>query len=133
MTTMHCRYEGGLRCVAVHESSDAMLHTDAPLDNQGRGESFSPTDLVATALATCILTIMGIVAELEGLQLDPCSVTVHKTMTTTGVRRIALLEAWITLPSGLSEEQRRLLQRAGEGCPVKRSLEGSITMELHWN
>jgi len=125
MTTMHCRYEGGLRCVSVHESSDAVLHTDAPLDNQGRGESFSPTDLVATALATCILTIMGIVAEREGLALQPC--------TTTGVRRIALLEVWITLPPGLSEEQRRLLQRAGEACPVKRSLEGSVAMELHWH
>lgn len=133
MTTMHCRYEGGLRCVSVHEGSDAVLHTDAPLDNQGRGEAFSPTDLVATALATCILTIIGIVAEREGIALQPCTATVHKTMTTTGVRRIALLEVWITLPQGLSEEQRRLLQRAGEGCPVKRSLEGSVAMELHWH
>jgi putative redox protein len=133
MTTMHSRYEGGLRCVSVHESSGTVLQTDAPVDNQGRGEAFSPTDLVATALSTCILTILGIVAEREGIPLDPCSATVHKTMTTTGVRRIALLEVWITLPPGLSEEQRRLLQRAGEACPVKRSLEGCVAMELHWH
>jgi len=133
MTTMHCRYEGGLRCVSLHESSGSVLHSDAPLDNQGRGESFSPTDLVATALASCILTIMGIVAEREKIVLDPCSATVHKTMTTTGVRRIALLEVWISLPPGLDPEQRRRLQRAGEGCPVKRSLEGCVAMELHWH
>ncbi|MFM7087335.1 MAG: OsmC family protein [Cyanobium sp.] len=132
MTTMHCRYEGGLRCVSVHEASGSVLHTDAPLDNRGRGEAFSPTDLVATALATCILTILGIVAEQEGISLEPCTATVHKTMTTAGVRRIALLEVWITLPQGLTPEQRRCLQRAGEGCPVKRSLEGAVAMELHW-
>jgi len=132
MTTMHCRYEGGLRCLSVHEASASVLHTDAPLDNRGRGESFSPTDLVATALASCILTILGIVAEQEGLNLQPCSATVHKTMTSSGTRRIALLEVWISLPPGLTPEQRRRLQQAGEGCPVKRSLEGSIAMELHW-
>ena len=133
MTTIHCAYDGALRCTARHGPSSSLLETDAPTDNQGRGERFSPTDLVATALATCVLTIMGIVAEREGIRLEPCTATVHKTMTTTGVRRIALLEVWVTLPAGLSEEQRRLLQRAGEGCPVKRSLEGSVAMELHWH
>lgn len=132
MTSMQVYYEGALRCLAVHDSSGTRLHTDAPLDNQGRGESFSPTDLVATALASCILTILGIVAEREGISLEPCSAAVHKTMTSSGVRRIARLEVWITLPPGLSEEQRNLLQQAGEGCPVKRSLEGSVAMELHW-
>ena len=133
MTSITCRYDGGLRCSAAHGPSGSVLDTDAPVDNQGKGERFSPTDLLATSLATCILTIMGIVAEREGIALQPCTATVHKTMTTTGVRRIALLEVWITLPAGLSEEQRRLLQRAGEGCPVKRSLEGCIAMELHWH
>ena len=132
MTTMHCRYEGGLRCVSVHESSDAVLHTDAPLDNQGRGESFSPTDLVATALATCILTIMGITAERHGLAIEGCEARVEKTMTSAGVRRIEQLSVWITLPAGLEDSQRELLKRAGEGCPVKRSLEGAVPMVLHW-
>ena len=133
MTTMLSRYEGGLRCSCVHEASGAQLLTDAPVDNQGRGESFSPTDLVATALMSCILTIMGIVAEREGITLDPCSARVEKTMTASGVRRIARLEVWISLPPQLSDEQRRKLVRAGEGCPVKRSLEGCVAMELHWS
>jgi len=132
MTLMHSTYEGGLRCRSVHESSGSQLITDAPLDNQGKGEAFSPTDLMATALATCILTILGIVAERHGIELQPCTARVEKTMTSEGVRRIALLEVWIDLPAGLEAEQRTLLERAGEGCPVKRSLEGSVPMTLHW-
>jgi len=132
MTLMHCRYEGGLRCLSVHENSGKQLITDAPLDNQGKGESFSPTDLVATALASCILTILGIVAERHGIGLEPCSARVEKTMTSEGVRQIALLEVWISLPPGLEDAQRQLLVRAGEGCPVKRSLEGAVPMTLHW-
>jgi putative redox protein len=133
MTTVQIRYEGGLRCCCVHEASGTLLHTDAPVDNHGRGESFSPTDLVATALVSCILTILGIVAEQEGIQLEPCTAQVQKTMTASGIRRIALLEVWITLPPHLSSEQRRRLEHAGEGCPVKRSLEGSVAMNVHWS
>ena len=69
MTTMTCRYEGQLRCLAVHDSSGSELHTDAPLDNQGRGEAFSPTDLLATSLASCMLTIMGITAARHGIAI----------------------------------------------------------------
>jgi putative redox protein len=133
MTQMHCSYEGNLRTLAVHDSSGSQLITDAPLDNQGRGEAFSPTDLVATALASCILTILGIVAERHGIRLDPCSARVEKTMTAGGVRRIGLLEVWISLPPGLEPQQRQLLERAGEGCPVKRSLEEAVPMILHWD
>lgn len=133
MTTMTCRYEGQLRCQAVHEASGCELHTDAPLDNQGRGESFSPTDLVATALSTCILTIMGIVAKRHGWDLDGCSARVEKSMTQEAPRRIALLEVWIELPAHLDEKARRVLQKAGENCPVKLSLEGSVPMRLHWH
>ena len=132
MTLMTCRYDGALRCHALHEASGATLLTDAPTDNQGRGEQFSPTDLVATALASCILTIMGISAERHGWSIDGTTARVEKTMTTEGVRKIARLEAWITLPAGLAPDQRSLLQRAGEGCPVKRSLEGAVPMQLHW-
>jgi putative redox protein len=133
MTVMTSTYEGGLRCRSLHEASGSELLSDAPLDNQGRGEAFSPTDLVATALSSCILTIMGIVAGRHGIALEGCSARVEKTMTSSGVRRIAGLEAWINLPAGLSEEQRRLLIDAGEGCPVKRSLEGAVPMTLHWS
>jgi putative redox protein len=133
MTSMLCRYEGTLRCLAVHGPSGSTLHTDAPADNQGRGEAFSPTDLVATALATCILTIMGITAERHGIAMEGCEARVEKSMCTSGVRRIADLSVWITLPPDLEESQRELLRRAGEGCPVKRSLEGSVAMTLHWH
>ena len=112
--------------------SGSILHTDAPRDNQGRGEAFSPTDLVATSLATCILTIMGITADRHGLTIEGTEARVEKAMTSEGRRRIAALTVWVTLPAGLNEEQRQLLRRAGESCPVKLSLEGSVPMTLHW-
>jgi putative redox protein len=132
MTTIACRYDGDLRCHAVHGPSQSSLETDAPSDNQGQGERFSPTDLVATALTTCILTIMGITADRHGWRIDGTTARVEKTMTGSGVRRIALLEVWVTLPEHLGADQRSLLQRSGEGCPVKRSLEGAVPMQIHW-
>ena len=132
MTTMFCLYSGELRCTTRHEPSASLLETDAPTDNQGKGERFSPTDLVATALATCILTVMGIVARRHGWSLEGSTARVEKTMTTSGVRKIALLEVWIALPADLAEEALAVLQEAGEGCPVKRSLEGAVPMRLQW-
>ncbi|MBD2549072.1 OsmC family protein [Microcystis elabens FACHB-917] len=132
MTTITCRYEGGLRCAAEHAPSGSRLITDAPVDNQGQGQAFSPTDLVATALATCLLTVMGIVAERRGIPLEGARVRVEKGMSSSGERRIALLEAWIDLPQGLDGGQREALIQAGERCPVKVSLEGCVPMRLHW-
>ncbi|MFM7314884.1 MAG: OsmC family protein, partial [Cyanobium sp.] len=133
MTQIDSRYEGQRRCVASHGPSGSSLETDAPTDNQGKGERFSPTDLVATALSTCMLTIMGIVAERHGWALEGCSARVEKTMSSEAPRRIARLTVWVRLPDGLDERQRALLQRAAETCPVKVSLEGAIPMELHWS
>ncbi|MFI0403174.1 MAG: OsmC family protein [Cyanobium sp.] len=132
MTTIQCLYGGELRCTAHHEPSGSLLDTDAPTDNQGKGERFSPTDLVATALATCILTVMGIVAQRHGWSLEGTTARVEKTMSSRGVRKIALLEVWITLPAGLEEEARAQLKQAGESCPVKQSLEGAVPMALYW-
>ena len=132
MTIINSRYEGQLRCLAHHGSSGTELETDAPADNQGKGERFSPTDLVATALSTCILTIMGIVAERHGWDLDGCEARVEKTMTNEPPRRIAKLTVWIELPEQLDPQHKAVLQRAAEQCPVKRSLEGAVAMELHW-
>ena len=132
MTRIESRYAGELRCQSIHGPSASALETDAPTDNQGQGERFSPTDLVATALSTCMLTIMGIVAKRHGWDLAGCSARVEKTMTTEPPRRIAKLTVWVELPPGLEESQRALLQRAAEQCPVKLSLEGCIAMELHW-
>ena len=133
MTLIDSNYTGQLRCLASHGPSGTILETDAPTDNQGKGERFSPTDLVATALSTCMLTIMGIVAERHGWTLEGCSARVEKTMSRETPRRIAQLTVWVTLPDGLQEQQRALLQRAAETCPVKVSLEGAIPMELHWS
>jgi putative redox protein len=133
MTTMVCVYGGELRCTARHEPSATLLDTDAPVDNQGKGERFSPTDLVATALASCILTVMGIVARRHDWSLEGSRARVEKTMTTSGPRRIALLEVWIDLPAELPADALAVLREAGEGCPVKRSLEGAVPMRLHWS
>jgi putative redox protein len=133
MTLIDSRYQGQLRCLASHGPSGSLLETDAPTDNQGQGDRFSPTDLVATALSTCMLTIMGIVAERHGWALEGCSARVEKTMSSEAPRRIAQLTVWVTLPEGLDGQQRALLQRAAETCPVKVSLEGAVPMELHWD
>jgi putative redox protein len=133
MTLIDSTYVGELRCRSSHQPSGTELDTDAPTDNQGKGERFSPTDLVATALSTCMLTIMGIVAERHGWSLEGCSARVEKTMTSEPPRRIALLSVWLTLPEALDERQRAVLQRAAETCPVKRSLEGAVPMQVHWS
>jgi putative redox protein len=133
MTLIDSTYVGELRCRSSHQPSGTELDTDAPTDNQGKGERFSPTDLVATALSTCMLTIMGIVAERHGWNLEGCSARVEKTMTSEPPRRIALLSVWLTLPEALDERQRSVLQRAAEACPVKRSLEGAVPMQVHWS
>jgi putative redox protein len=133
VTLIDSTYFGELRCRSSHGPSGSELDTDAPTDNQGKGERFSPTDLVATALSTCMLTIMGIVAERHGWSLEGCSARVEKTMTSEAPRRIALLTVWVALPAGLDEQQRAVLRRAAEACPVKRSLEGAVAMELHWS
>lgn len=133
MTLVRCRYEGGLRTRAVHAGSGAELITDAPLDNHGRGAAFSPTDLVGTALVSCILTIMGLVADRHGLALEGAEARVEKRMTGSADRRIEGLEVWISLPADLDDQARTLLRRAGERCPVKRSLEGSVPMTVHWS
>jgi Predicted redox protein, regulator of disulfide bond formation len=133
MTLIDSVYVGELRCRSSHQPSGSELDTDAPTDNQGKGERFSPTDLVATALSTCMLTIMGIVAERHGWSLEGCRARVEKTMTSEPPRRIALLSVWLTLPEALDERQRAVLQRAAEACPVKRSLEGAVPMQVHWS
>lgn len=134
MVKMMMIYEGGLRCVATHGPSGRQLQTDAPVDNHGRGESFSPTDLVATGLATCMATIMGIVAERHGWKLEGMRCEVSKEMSQEAPRRIARLvtEFWIPLPG--STDPNRLLERAAATCPVHRSLHPEIEKPVifHW-
>lgn len=119
-------YEGGLRTVATHGPSQNSFHTDAPVDNHGRGESFSPTDLVATALGSCMLTVMGIYAERHGIDLKGTQVTVIKEMTSVPVRRIARLECEMRLPLPEDHPQRETLERVALTCPVHQSLSPEV-------
>lgn len=115
-------YEGDLRCRVRHGPSGAEFLTDAPLDNEGRGEAFSPTDLVGTAMGACILTIVGIEARRRGLDIAGSTFRVTKAMAADPHRRIARLATTITLPATLREPDRRALEAAARGCPVHRSL-----------
>jgi putative redox protein len=134
MVRIEVDYQGNLHCQAVHGPSRTVLHTDAPVDNQGRGESFSPTDLVATALATCILTTIGIAARREGIPIDGSIATVDKEMTAAAPRRIARLTVHVHLSIPRSADGKGTLERAGRACPVHLSLHPDVeqVVEFHW-
>ena len=123
-------YEGSLHCVSTHAPSRATLQTDAPRDNMGKGEAFSPTDLVATALGTCMLTTMGIVAQRMSLDIAGSKVKVQKEMVTTGPRRIARLTVEMTIPTMLTTEDQDKLRNAALTCPVKKSLHPDVEMPV---
>lgn len=127
-------YEGQLRCRATHGPSGTTLATDAPVDNHGKGESFSPTDLVATALGTCMTTIMGIVATRHEIPLEGTRVQVVKEMIQQPVRRIGALKTRIVIPGGasLAEPKRKLLEAAAKQCPVHQSLHPDIAKPIDW-
>jgi putative redox protein len=127
-------YEGQLHCRATHGPSGATLATDAPVDNGGKGEAFSPTDLLATALGACVLTIMGLVAQRHGIDLAGTTVRVVKEMAAQPVRRIGSLRTVVTLPAGLklSAEDRKRLQAGAATCPVRQSLHPDIAVPIEF-
>ncbi|MGI8431170.1 MAG: OsmC family protein, partial [Chthoniobacterales bacterium] len=120
-------------CDAVHGPSQATIATDAPADNQGKGEAFSPTDLVATALGTCIATTMAIVAERHGVELKGMTVSVAKEMA-SDPRRISRLTTEVRVPLPADHPQRELLEKSALGCPVHRSLAAEMERptEFFW-
>lgn len=126
MVTITAVYEGELRVIATHGPSGATLDTDAPKDNHGLGASFSPTDLVATALATCTMTVMGIVARRDDIPLVGMRATVVKEMITGPKRRIGRLPVHIEIPGRLSPEQKQKLEAAARTCPVHASLHPDV-------
>jgi putative redox protein len=126
MVAIQVEYQGDLHCKAVHGPSATELNTDAPKDNQGRGESFSPTDLVATALGTCMLTVMGIMARTLNIDIAGSTATVEKEMTTTAPRMIASLSVKIHVPHSVSPENKQKLERAAHTCPVHKSLHPDV-------
>ena len=135
MVEIDISYEGKLRCRAAHGPSSTSLETDAPVDNQGRGETFSPPDLVATALGSCLLTIMGIVAERHEWDLSRATVKVVKHMVADPKRRIGKLEVTIRPGGDFSDSQRRVLEKAAMTCPVHESLGSGIeqVISFEWD
>ena len=132
MVTIQLEYQGDLHCKAIHEPSATELNTDAPKDNQGRGESFSPTDLVATALGSCMLTVMGIMARTLNLNIAGTTATVQKEMTTSAPRRIATLAVKIHVPHSLSSQDQQKLERAAHTCPVHKSLHPDVQSPIEF-
>ena len=132
MVTIDIEYQGDLHCEAVHGPSGTRLATDAPKDNMGKGESFSPTDLVATALGTCMMTLMGIAARTLNVDLTGARVTVQKEMVTTPLRRIGKLGVKITVPASLTAEQKVKLERAALTCPVHKSLNPDVQLPVEF-
>ena len=133
MVEVTIEYEGELHTRAQHGPSAAELETDAPTDNHGKGERFSPTDLVAAALGSCMLTVMGILAERHGWALAGAKATTRKGMTEDPLRRVGRLEVELSFPPGLPLEARQPLLRAAETCPVRQSLHPDLVVELAAN
>jgi len=125
-------YNGELRTTATHLQSGKSIISDAPCDNQGKGEAFSPTDLMATALGSCMMTIMGIKASDKGIELVGAKCTVNKIMASEP-RRIGKVEVTFYMPQNhFSEAEKSLLVEAAKGCPVCRSLSGEVEVQLEF-
>ena len=122
-------YEGDLHCRAVHGPSGDVMATDAPVDNHGRGEAFSPTDLVGTALGTCMLTVMGIAAQKKGVELKGATARVQKEMSKEPPRRVAHLVVEIVVPLPEDHAERAFLEGAANGCPVHHSLHPDVVVD----
>jgi putative redox protein len=134
---INVHYEGELRCVARHGPSSSSLTTDAPVDNHGRGEAFSPTDLVATALGTCMLTVMGILARKRGWDITGIDMHVKKQMSAEFPRRIVRLSVAATVPpavsAALDQEARAELEHAANTCPVRLSVHEQIDVPVRFD
>ena len=140
MATIQINYLGDLRTEDLHLQSGTRIHTDAPTDNQGRGEAFSPTDLVANALGTCMLTTMAIFAHRDGIELAESDASVTKIMSTDPPRRIAKIEIDITLRAKtgtdepITDAQKTKLERIAHTCPVALSLHPDVeqAVSIRW-
>lgn len=133
MATVTGKYLGGLRVEAKHEQSGTTLITDAPCDNHGQGQSFSPTDLCAMSLGACALTIMGIFAEAHGLDIDGTTFDVTKTMSPNPPRRIAKIEVTYHFPAkGYTDKDKKSLERAALTCPVHHSLGPDVEQVINF-
>ena len=129
MNTYEITYDGNLRTSALHVDSAEMIHTDAPKDNEGLGESFSPTDLLCTALGSCILTIMAITARKKGIELKGTTASVKKTMR-SNPRMIDCIDISIRFKTNFDNKTKIIMERAALSCPVHRSLSNEIKKKI---
>ena len=132
MVEIRTVYEGELRCRLTHGPSGQTFVTDAPTDNHGKGEAFSPTDLVAAALGSCVLTVMGIVAMRHQIDLAGTQALVQKAMITAPTRRIGSLAMTVTFPRNFSSQERQLLEGAAMSCPVHHSVHPDIRVPIEF-
>ena len=132
MVEIKLSYEGDLHCSAIHVPSGNTLVTDAPLDNNGRGQAFSPTDLLATALGSCMATVIGILAKRREIAVEGMAVTVRKFMSDDQPRRVKRLELDLQMPLPASHPDRKLLESAARGCPVHHSIHPDIEVVMNW-
>ena len=133
MTTIRTKYAGDLRTKAVHLQSGNEIITDAPVDNKGRGEAFSPTDLLAASLGSCMLTIMGIAASTHGFVIDGTEMHITKIMA-ANPRRVAGVKVEFTMPkNNFTDDQKKIIDRAARTCPVALSLSPEINQEVIFN
>lgn len=133
--TSRVKYTGELRTICTHLKSGSNFETDAPTDNNGKGERFSPTDLLATSLATCMITVMGIKARTMDLDLDGIQIEVLKKMATEP-RRVAGIDLKFYIPESLKEMDEKakiILKNIGENCPVAKSIHPDIEVNVDWD
>jgi len=130
MVEINTVYEGSLHCKAIHKPSGVTIETDAPTDNRGKGESFSPTDLLATSLGVCYLTTMGVAAEDRGIDLKGATCRVEKHMSSDSPRRVVRLVAEINFPAGIPFDKRGILEAVALHCPVSKSIHPDIDVDL---
>ena len=129
MNTFEVKYDGNLRTTAVHLDSGSIINTDAPKDNHGLGEKFSPTDMLCSSLASCILTIMAIAVEKNGVDIKNTIATVKKTMI-SNPRRISKIDIDLVFPRDYDSKIKKILERAAKNCPVHHSLSKKIEKNI---
>jgi putative redox protein len=127
--TSTVKYQNNLRTECTHLASTSTIHTDAPIDNNGKGELFSPTDLVATALASCMITVMGIKAEQTNIQFTQVKALVKKVMA-NDPRRISMIQVQLEVRDSWSEKERKTMENTAKTCPVAQSLHPDIKQEI---
>ena len=130
MVKMSAVYDGGLRCRVTHGPSGNEILTDAPVDNMGKGEAFSPTDLLAASLGACMLTVMGIVAQRHQIEFKGTTVDIEKEMILQPVRRIGKVTAVFHMAKGIPSDKREMLERAAHTCPVHKSLHPDVQIPI---